>query len=74
MPAAALSLNFAEVIVISNIEGGRERKRGKNPKLAIIQAVEILPICLNTLTYEFENFFREYILIAVIIIITLRSL
>jgi len=32
MPAAALSLNFAEAIVISNTEGGESKREGKKPE------------------------------------------
>lgn len=54
--------------------GEREEEEKKKNELAITQAIEILPICLETLTYEFEFFFREYVLIVVIIIVTLRFL
>lgn len=68
MPAAALSLNFADA-VISNTEWVREKGEKNKTRFALVQQLRFSPY-VGILTCQFNHFFRKHVLIVVIIIVT----
>lgn len=68
MPAAALSLNFAEAVT-SNTEWVREKGEKNKNRFALVQQLTFSPY-VGILTCQFNHFFRKHVLVVVIIIVT----